>query len=100
MLNSVPLVTCHSDIPLPGWLLKQAIENWHMNRERLERLKRDLVHLAPTTYSGIEVQLPDGTYLEIVGVARPDNRDVLLLYAQPFTYPVHLKRRQSTEIPE
>lgn len=71
-----------------------------MNNERLEILKRDLVYLAPTSYSRVEVLLPDGTYLEIVGATRPDNRDVLLLVAQPFTYPFHLKRRQAPETPE
>lgn len=68
-----------------------------MNQERLEILKRDLVHLAPTSYSRVEVLLPDGHYLEIVGVTRPDNRDVLLLVAQPFTYPIHLKRRNTEQ---
>jgi len=71
-----------------------------MNQERLERLKRDIVGLAPTTYSGVEVVLPDGTHLEIVAVSRPDNRDVLLFAAQPFTYPFHLTRRQIQETSE
>lgn len=80
-----------------GKLLAEKIFRSIMRQERLERLKRDLVHLAPTNYSRVEVLLPDGSYLEIAGVTRPDNRDVLLLIAQPFTYPIHLKRRNMPE---
>jgi hypothetical protein len=68
-----------------------------MNEQRIESLRRDLVALAPTSYSRMEVLVPDGSYLEIVAVSRPDNRDVLLFVAQPFTYPFHLKRRETPE---